>query len=220
MVIAFFQYIAAGSSWLLMKIFLPNFTIEGKKNLLDIQLPLIVVSNHESHLDPQLLGIALLSKPQLFPLRYMTKHQLFFIPGFNFLIWVLGAFPIVRGKGLHNNIQTAFKILRKNGTVIIFPEGKIFSERGVLGKGKRGAAALGIITRAQILPMTVHTPDGLTPLRFFFTFKSNKKAKITIGEPFYFDNTDYPDISDETLDKATRLIMTKIHSLYTLHQYD
>ncbi|MDP2631827.1 MAG: 1-acyl-sn-glycerol-3-phosphate acyltransferase, partial [Candidatus Uhrbacteria bacterium] len=98
MVFIITQYIGASLSWLLLQIF-TNFEIRGLKNLKDITRPFIVVSNHESHLDPQLVGVALLHRPTLFPLRYMAKNELFRVPVLNLLIWILGAFKAHRKTG-------------------------------------------------------------------------------------------------------------------------
>lgn len=212
------QYFAAIVSLLLLKVF-TNFRVVGSENLTDARKPLIIVSNHESHLDPQLLGVAMLHKPSLYPLRYMTKNEFFLIPIFNLLIWLLGSFKANRGQGLHRALITPQKILAKNGSVIMFPEGKIIFERGTLGRPKRGAAALAIMTKAAILPVSLHTPHGLTPVKFLFARRSSKNVVVNIGEPFYLDNVTYPDVSDEITQKATDEIMLKIESLYNQHSY-
>jgi len=215
-VIATFQYLAAIISWLILKVF-TNMKVIGGENLVDATQPLIVASNHESHLDPQLIAVALLKKPSLFPLRYMTKDEFFGYPIFNLLIWALGAFKAHKGKGIGKSLLAPTKILENGGSVIIFPEGKLIRLRPGIGKGRRGAALLALFTRAGILPVSVHTPHSMTPWEFLF---KRRRVVVNIGVPFYLNNLDFPDYSDENSYRATEVIMKKIAHLYNQHQYD
>jgi len=209
------QYIGGVLSWLLLTLF-TRLEVHGKENIKDISKPFVVVSNHESHLDPQLIGVALLQRPGLFPLRYMSKNEFFKIPVFNLLIWLLGAFKAQRKKGIGKSLLVPTKILEKGGNVIMFPEGRIIKERPKLGEGRRGAAILALTTRAGLVPMALHTPHGLSPLKFLFT---RPRIVIRIGEPFYLNNLEYPDFSDKNTYAATKVIMQKIADLYFQHEY-
>lgn len=209
------QYISAVLSLIFLKIF-TNLEINGLKNLNELSRPFITASNHESHLDPQLIGITLLHRPKLFPLRFMTKNEFFKIPVFNLLICLLGSFKAQRKKGIGKSLLTPTRILEKGGAVIMFPEGRIVKNRPKLGEGRRGAAILALTTKAAILPIALHTPPNLVPWRFFLT---RPTIKVSIGEPFYLNNLDYPDFSDENTYKATAVIMQKIADLYYQHDY-
>ena len=215
MVFTIAQYVGASLSWLLLKIF-TNFEIKGLNNLKEITRPFIVVSNHESHLDPQLTGVALLHRPTLFPLRYMAKNELFNYPGFNLLLWLLGAFRAHRKTGIGKSLLTPTRILERGGGLIMFPEGRIIKERPKLGEGRRGAAILALTTKALLVPMSLHTPPGLVWWRFLST---RPRVIINIGNPFYLNNMDYPDFSDENTYKATGVIMKKIADLYFQYDY-
>lgn len=216
MVFIITQYVGASLSWLLLRVF-TNFEVRGLKNLKEITRPFIVVSNHESHLDPQLTGVALLHRPTLFPLRYMAKNELFNYPGFNVLLWLLGAFKAHRKTGIGKSLLTPTRILERGGGLIMFPEGRIIKERPKLGEGRRGAAILALTTKALLVPMSLHTPPGLVWWRFLST---RPRVIINIGNPFYLNNTDYPDFSDENTYKATEVIMNKIADLYFQYDYD
>lgn len=215
MVFAVVQYFSASVSLLLLKIF-TNLRIEGRENLKEVSRPFIVVTNHESHLDPQLTGVVLLWRPSLFPLRYMAKNELFNYPGFNLLIWLLGAFKAHRKTGIGKSLLTPTRILERGGGLVMFPEGKIITERPHLGDGRRGAAILALTTKSALLPMSVHTPVNFTAWDFLF---KRKTVAIHVGAPFYLDNLDYPDFSDENTYKATQVIMQKIAALYFQHKY-
>jgi len=214
MIFSFFQIIGSFFVWLMLVIF-TKIEVEGSENLKEAKKPLIVISNHESHLDPTLMGITLLHRPRLFPIRFMTKNEFFLIPGFNLLIYILGSFKANRGQGLENSLRNPVRILRHRGMVMMFPEGKIIWERGTLGRGKRGTAALAIMTGAGILPLSVHIPEHLSPWKLFFTRRSSKSIKINIGQVFYLDKVEYPDISEENVNRATERIMENIRCLYS-----
>src|SRR4051812_22332070 len=104
------QYLVAALTWLLLKTF-ARFEIQGIENLKAVRRPFVVVANHESQLDPQLVGAALLYQPRLFPLRYMAKNELFRIPGLNLVIWLLGAFKANKKLGIGKAVITPIKIL-------------------------------------------------------------------------------------------------------------
>jgi len=216
MLIALFQYIAGALSWLFLKVF-TRLEIHGAEHLAELKKPFIVVSNHESHLDPQLVGVALLRKPELFPLRYMAKNPLFYIPGLNVLIWLLGAFMAHKKRGIERALRTPLQILKNGGAVIMFPEGRMVIERPKLGEGRRGAAMLALMTDAALLPLSIHTPHDMPPILPLSIRR--ERIVIRIGEPFYLNNVDYPDLSDENTRKATQVIMQKIADLYFQHRY-
>lgn len=215
MLIAVFQYFTGIVTIFLLKAF-ARFDIHGKENISNLSKPFILTPNHESFLDPQLAGLVFMGKPSLFPLRYMAKDLLFLIPGLNILIWALGAFRAHKGKGIGKSLQTPTKILKRGGNVIMFPEGKRIMERPHLGEGRRGAAILALTTNAIIVPMSVHTPHGLTPYTFIL---KKPKISIRIGEPFYLNQSEFPDLGEETTMKATQVIMKKISELYYKHEY-
>ncbi len=215
MLIAAAQLVAGAFSWVMVRLFC-RLEVRGIEHLSEINRPFLVVTNHESHLDPQLIALVLLSRPGLFPLRFMAKNDLFYYPIFGQLIWLLGAFKAHKKQGIGKSLLTPTKILEQKGNVIMFPEGRIIPERPKLGEGRRGAAILALTTRAQLLPMALHTPANLNPFKFIFT---RPKIVVTVGEPFYLNNLDFPDFSDQNTFAATELIMSKISALYYQHRY-
>lgn len=201
--------------WIILHTF-ARYEIHGVENLKEINERYIVVSNHESDFDPLLVGYALFHKLSLLPFYYMAIDYLFYIPGLNIIIWLCGAFRTHRGKGIDRSLRVPRKILERGGGVIMFPEGKLIRERPKLGEGKRGAAILALSTKSVIVPMSVHTPARMTLWKFLF---GRPHIVTRIGEPFYLDNTAYPDMSDENTFAATKVIMQKIADLYYMHDY-
>lgn len=199
----------------MLKIF-TDFSIEGIENIRNVKKPVILVANHESTLDPPLIGVMALYNPRLFPIRFMAKNQLFWYPVFNLLIFLLGAFKANKKQGIDNSLRTPLRILKHRGTLMMFPEGHIMPERGKLGLPRKGTSILGIMTDAAILPMSLHTPFNLHPLKLIF---GRPKIAIRVGPSIYFDNINFPDVADATIAKANQLVIENIGKLYARHKY-
>src|SRR5690242_18294289 len=78
----------------------------------------LVMSNHQSHLDPVLVGLASDRR-----LNYLARQTLFGFAPFRWLISSLDAIPLDReGLGL-NGLKETLKRLKRGEMVLIFPEG-------------------------------------------------------------------------------------------------
>src|SRR5688500_2921282 len=79
----------------------------------------LVASNHQSFLDPVVLGVGL---PR--PLSYMSKSSLFEVhPAFTWLIRSLGAFPVRLAGSAAGAIKETIERLQEGRALNIFPEG-------------------------------------------------------------------------------------------------
>src|SRR5256886_16097784 len=79
----------------------------------------VLAANHTSNFDPWPLGIPLFPRRWL---RFMAKSELYWRP----LGWLLdagGAFPVHRGEGDAEAIETAGELVRAGEVVVMFPEG-------------------------------------------------------------------------------------------------
>lgn len=212
---AAFQILVVFGYWLVLELF-TDFEILGRDNLKEVKKPLIVTSNHESHLDPLLLGVAFLTQPRLYPLQFLAKNEMFNYPVYNVLIYLLGAFKAHRKKGLDRSLLIPMRIMKRKGTVVFFPEGKIISQRPKLGQGRRGAAVLALLSGATILPVSLSSPANLTPWRFLTT---RPHLTVRIGRPYQLDPAEYLDFSDENMTRPTGVIMDRIAALYQQYRY-
>ncbi len=119
----------------------------GRENIPD-RGPLLLVSNHLSHLDVLVLGILLAR-----PLNYVARSTLFFFPLGPF-IRSLGAFPIQRDGIGAQGLKETFRRLKMGGIVTLFPEGTRTSD-GELGELKPGIALLASKARVAIVPAAI-----------------------------------------------------------------
>ena len=78
----------------------------------------LLVSNHQSYLDPVLLGVRL---PRT--LSYMAKASLFRFPPAAWFIRSLGAFPVRQGEGDIRALKEAIERAQEGHALMIFPEG-------------------------------------------------------------------------------------------------
>jgi 1-acyl-sn-glycerol-3-phosphate acyltransferase len=149
----------------------------------------LVVSNHQSHLDPLLIGVGC---PRM--LNFVARDTLFHVRWFGSLLKALGAIPIDReGTGI-NGIKASLKCLKHGGMVLIFPEGTR-SKDGKIAAFKPGFAVLAIRTHAAILPMAVEGAFHAWPR--WRPFPGLGTIHVHYGEPLM--PADYCGLTDREL---------------------
>ncbi len=109
----------------------------------------LVVSNHQSHLDPILVGLACDRR-----LNYVARDTLFGFAPFRWLIYSLDAIPLDReGLGL-GGLKESIRRLRAGEMLLIFPEGTRTRD-GEVGQIKPGFLALARRTSTPIWPVAI-----------------------------------------------------------------
>ena len=110
---------------------------------------LLIASNHQSFLDPVLVGMSFSR-----PISYMARRSLFRIPGLGLFLRLVGVHPIRRGEVDSSALRLILKLLRGGETLLMFPEGTRTPD-GELGEFKAGVVSLALRTRVPILPVCV-----------------------------------------------------------------
>jgi 1-acyl-sn-glycerol-3-phosphate acyltransferase len=109
----------------------------------------LVLSNHQSHFDPVLIGLASDRR-----LNYLARQSLFKFAPFRWLINSLDAIPIDRdGTGL-GGLKETLKRLKRGELVLIFPEGTRTSN-GDVASLKPGFVALAKRAGVPLLPVAI-----------------------------------------------------------------
>ncbi|MEE8190571.1 MAG: lysophospholipid acyltransferase family protein [Candidatus Scalindua sediminis] len=191
---------------LILKVF---FKIEAiNTHLIPKEGAIIITSNHTSHMDGMILQAT-------FPKRitYMMLLK-------NYETWgkwfykSQHAIPL-KEQGINcNALKESLELLRNNGALAIFPEGKV-SPDGNLQDGKHGISFLAIKSEATVVPAYIDgafevLPAGAFSPRFF------RKIKVTYGEPIYF-NDKYIN-ERKTREQFTKKIMGEIKKLSCLEE--
>ncbi len=150
--------------------------IEGEENW-PRRGPAVIASNHASNLDPCLVGIA-------FPgqIRWMSKAELWKVPGLGWLITKLGAFPVRRGEADREAIRRARELLGAGFIVGMFPEGTR-QRHGVLGEAQPGVGMLAMEPGVPVIPVRIRGDE-----RVMRGFRLGwPRITITVGRPVDVD---------------------------------
>ncbi|MEC7565914.1 MAG: lysophospholipid acyltransferase family protein [Planctomycetota bacterium] len=106
----------------------------------------LICANHQSNLDPALVGMASARH-----WRYLARKSLFTHPLFGRVITMLDAIPLDRdGMGIQG-IKATLKCLRSGAVVLIFPEGTR-TKTGELQRLKGGFIAIARRARVPLIP--------------------------------------------------------------------
>tara|TARA_B100001765_G_scaffold214840_1_gene184132 strand:+ start:2723 stop:3391 length:669 start_codon:yes stop_codon:yes gene_type:complete len=179
-----------------------DFKVSGKENV-PKDVPIILVSNHLSIIDPPLCASAVGKEP-----RFLAKKELFKFPS-NVLLKYYGAFSINRGFTDIKAFKWSKEQLKGNKSLLVFPEGTR-SNNGKLKQGYNGAIILALATESILLPVSV---TGTENCKNFLQFLYPKmKVRITIGNPFTLDNVP-KDRNKNFIKSATNEMMMRIANI-------
>lgn len=109
----------------------------------------LLISNHQSFLDPVIVGLGLGR-----PVHYFARSELFRNPLFRFLIASLNAFPARRGQADVEAMREALHRLSMGELLLIFPEGTRTST-GEIGPMRAGMCALGARAAVPVIPTVI-----------------------------------------------------------------
>ncbi|MBS0196649.1 MAG: 1-acyl-sn-glycerol-3-phosphate acyltransferase [Planctomycetes bacterium] len=112
--------------------------------------PLLLAANHQSFLDPPLIGIRLRQRH----LTFIARSGLFKSPAFAAVISWLNALPIREDASDAGAIKETIARLQGGSAVLIFPEGSRCDD-GAIGPFKRGVALLMKKARCPVVPVAI-----------------------------------------------------------------
>lgn len=101
--------------------------------------PVLLISNHDSHWDPVVIGVAAVRRRQI---RALAKSSLWKNPIVARVLNGMGQIPIERGRGDAAALSAAIDALRAGGCVGVFPEGTI--SRGTQLRALSGVGRLAL----------------------------------------------------------------------------
>jgi len=110
----------------------------------------VLASNHQSFLDPVLLGLGLSRR-----IGFVARTTLFRNPLFGRLIRSLGALSIDREAADIGTMRAISKLLREGHLLVMFPEGTRTRD-GSIGRCKAGAALSARAGGVPVVPVAIH----------------------------------------------------------------
>lgn len=135
----------------------------------------LVLSSHQSHLDPVLIGLACDRR-----LNYLARDSLFGFAPFRWLIRSLDAIPLNReGLGL-DGLKETLRRLKRQEMVLIFPEGRRSSD-GNVAPLKPGFCALARRANVALAPAAIMGAFEAWPRTQ--TFPSTANIFVQFGPP-------------------------------------
>jgi 1-acyl-sn-glycerol-3-phosphate acyltransferase len=178
-----------------------DLQIKGRRNLKGLKGPTLFISNHIGFYDSFIFDLFVQPFSHFLPFRFMGSRK-FIVPMLmvlkmigliDLVYFFFGVFRITPGEGAEKSLKKAYEIVRNKGTVVMYPEGKIWRPTHVhpepIGPFKWGAAILAKNTGVQVIPVS---------------FKKIKQAgkktilEVNIGKMFFVDQTKKPEeIADD-----------------------
>ena len=143
--------------------------------------PVILAANHESYLDPPLVGM-------LFPnaIRFIAWDGVFKFRPFAALLRALGAVPVSQENknSAASLLRDVMEFIKQGFSVLIFPEGERTHD-GNMGPMEGGVSLISSKTGAPIVPVWI---DGtFEAYSRFLKFPRPKHVAITFGKPIFPD---------------------------------
>jgi 1-acyl-sn-glycerol-3-phosphate acyltransferase len=178
----------------------------GRKNI-PRRGGVLVVSNHQSHLDPPLVGMGCGRH-----MNYIARQTLFDFTPFAWLIRSINAIPIDReGFGIAG-IKESLKRLKNGEMVLIFPEGTRTPD-GNIKEFKRGITSLAVRSRAAILPVAIAGAFQCWPKTR--TFPRPGKIRLHYGQPIL--PQEYEGLNEEELVNLVENRVSQCHAEAARH---
>ena len=176
----------------------------GEENLVT-EGPVLVASNHQSFLDPPLIGN--LYKTEMV---FLARKSLFKGPA----TWVYpqwNAIPVDQDRPDMASLKTIIRKLKEGHRVLVFPEGARTMD-GNLGEAAPGIGLIAVKSGAVIQPVRIRgareaLPRGSGRIKF-------ARITVTIGKPIYLTPEELKNSSDKQgYDNMAKRIMAAIGEL-------
>jgi 1-acyl-sn-glycerol-3-phosphate acyltransferase len=161
----------------------------------------LLVSNHQSYLDPVLVGVRLRR-----PLSYLAKSELFKFPPFAWFIRSLGAFPVKQGSGDIGAMKETIARLQDGHALNIFPEGSR-TETGELMPMEKGVALVIRKAKVPVVPVVIDGSFEAWPKQDKVFHSS--PVRVYYGHPMDLSKLDRDEIL-ETIDRTFRKMLTDL----------
>lgn len=178
--------------------------VVGREHLIT-EGPVLVASNHQSYLDPPLIGNLYQDE-----MVYLARKTLFN----SFTRWVYkhwNAIPVDQDRPDMASLKTIIRKLREGNRVLIFPEGAR-THNGDIGEAAPGIGLIAVKSGAVIQPVRIRgareaLPRGSARIRF-------ARVSVHVGPPIRLSDEELRAAkSKEDYDRIAKRIMDAIKAL-------
>lgn len=176
----------------------------GAENLIT-EGPVLIASNHQSFLDPPLVGN--LYKDEMI---FLARKTLF-VGYFKWLYPRLNAIPVDQDRPDMSSLKTIIRKLKEGHRVLVFPEGARTLD-GHIGEAAPGIGLIAVKSGAVIQPVRISgareaLPRGSARIKF-------ARITVTVGEPIRLTPEELKNAAGkEGYEKITERIMNAIAAL-------
>ncbi|MBT3278697.1 MAG: 1-acyl-sn-glycerol-3-phosphate acyltransferase [Phycisphaerales bacterium] len=176
----------------------------------------VFVSNHQSYLDPPMVGVATQR-----PMNFMARDSLFRVPLLGPILHRVNAFPVKRGTADTGAIREAMRRIKRGGMMTIFPEGTR-SFDGIIKPFRPGVSMLAQRAADWVVPVCVDGAYEIWPRQQILP--SGGEVTVEFGEPIDA-KTIRKQPPEEFLADVRQRVIELQHSIRTregkpLHRYD
>jgi 1-acyl-sn-glycerol-3-phosphate acyltransferase len=166
----------------------------------------VIVSNHQSGIDPLLIQLCTFRI-----VHWLVAREYFYMPVISIIFKQLESIPVNRGGIDTAATKMAIRYAQEGGLVGLFPEGRINLTDELLLPGRPGAALIALRARVPVVPCYVQGApyDGTALGSFFMT----AKARVTIGKPIDLSQYFARENDLTVLQELTKLFLKEIARL-------
>jgi 1-acyl-sn-glycerol-3-phosphate acyltransferase len=195
----FFNLNYTVSRWITQAVFNLLYRIDIKNETsLPVNGPIIILPKHQCWID---IPLTMLSFD--FPLRFVTKKELFRSPGVRTYLLLAGCIPLDREQSIRtlNSFKQLLSLLKEDGKVVIFPEGTYFP--GVVGSGKTRLIQMILQFQSQLKDQIPFIPVGI---RYGDRMGWRRRVEIRVGHPLFAGGkAEAISLTDKVIEEIARL---------------
>ena len=166
--------------------------------------PVILASNHQSYLDPPLVGSV--ADRAIF---FLARNTLLEGPFLGWLLPKLNVIPVDQEGNDRSALKALIRILKAEEGALVFPEGS----RTLDGKLQPPLPGLGLIIAKTLAPVV--------PMRIFGAFEAWPRGgnlrfcpvTVVVGEPIYFSAADLDSSGRDLYARLSQRVMNAIAAL-------
>ncbi|RMH14118.1 MAG: 1-acyl-sn-glycerol-3-phosphate acyltransferase [Planctomycetota bacterium] len=169
--------------------------------------PLLIVSNHQSYLDPPLIACGVMHRP----LGFLARAGLFKSRLLARLLRSFNSVPLSENGGDVGAMKTTIALLEAGNAVVIFPEGSRTPD-GRMGEFKRGTSLIIKKVNCPVLPVAVEGAFEAWPRHRSLPVPFVHRVWVQFGTPISHDvlMADGPDAALRTLEAEVARLRTEL----------